>query len=168
MSELKRVVVVDENDEFVKYEEFFAAKEQKVIRRAARVFVFNESGKLLLQKRSQHVLHPGLLDQSVGGHVDEGETYHEAAVREMKEELGLSGVPLVEVVTSYRTRLHHNGIYTAVVADGCEINFDSHEVETVRWVTTKELDLLLETELDLFTESFPQVWRELRDKIIPS
>ena len=71
-------------------------------RRVSRVFVFDESGNILLQKRSQTMLsYPGLWDQSAAGHVDIGEAYKDAAKRELYEELGLE-LNLVEVATSHR------------------------------------------------------------------
>ena len=88
-SEHKKVVVVDENDNVIGAEYMFDAIEKKMLRKVSRVFVFDQQGKILVQRRSASVVRPLLLDQSVGGHVDEGETYYEAAERELMEELGL-------------------------------------------------------------------------------
>ncbi len=54
--------------------------------RVAAVFVFDDNRNLLLQV---HEGHGGQLDHTVGGHVSSGEDYKTAAVREMKEEVGL-------------------------------------------------------------------------------
>lgn len=49
-----------------------------------------ERTEILLQKRSEDKdSFPGCLDSSCAGHADAGETFLEAAVREMNEELGL-------------------------------------------------------------------------------
>jgi isopentenyldiphosphate isomerase len=62
----------------------------ELIHRVAHVLVFNDQGDLFLQKRSlQKDVQPGKWDTSVGGHVNLGESYLEAAAREMKEELGI-------------------------------------------------------------------------------
>jgi len=59
--------------------------------RAVHVLVFDEHGRLFLQKRSMKKdTSPGLWDSSCSGHLDVGETYDAAAVRELGEELGLS------------------------------------------------------------------------------
>lgn len=59
--------------------------------RAVHVLVHNAAGALLLQKRSLHKrVQPGCWDTSVGGHVDPGESYEEAALRELGEELGIN------------------------------------------------------------------------------
>jgi isopentenyldiphosphate isomerase len=52
--------------------------------------VLRTNSKVLLQQRSKRDLwHPGLWTLSCTGHVKSGETYREAAKRELDEELGL-------------------------------------------------------------------------------
>ncbi|MBT3220340.1 MAG: NUDIX domain-containing protein [Proteobacteria bacterium] len=59
--------------------------------RAIHILVFNDAGELFLQQRSRFKrIQPGRWDSSVGGHVDPGESYEEAAVREVGEELGVT------------------------------------------------------------------------------
>ena len=59
--------------------------------RAVHVLVWDKQGRLLLQKRSRTKdLEPGKWDCSVGGHLEVGESYAAAAVREAQEELGLA------------------------------------------------------------------------------
>lgn len=163
-----KVIIVDGQDTVIGAEDILVARERGLIRRAARVFVFNEKGEVLVQRRSTSVLHPLLLDQSVGGHVDEGETYREAAEREMVEELGLSGVPLDEVATSYRTPYHFNGIYRAVIAASQTISYNPSEVFEVIWYAPDDLTRQMLCSPNEFTSSFPYVWLDLRDKMIPS
>jgi isopentenyldiphosphate isomerase len=62
-----------------------------LVHRVVHVLVFDEAGRLLLQKRSQTKdVAPGKWDTSVGGHVSPGEDIEDAARREMQEELGIS------------------------------------------------------------------------------
>lgn len=70
--------------------------------RASHVWIYNSKGDLLLQLRARDKkLFPGLWDISASGHVMAGETPEEAAIREVKEEVGLdiskSDLILVEV-----------------------------------------------------------------------
>src|SRR5512135_642118 len=66
-----------------------------LIHRVVHVLVFDTHGRLLLQKRSlSKDVAPGKWDTSVGGHVNPGEDIESAALREMREELGMAGVEL--------------------------------------------------------------------------
>lgn len=59
--------------------------------RAVHVFVFNGRGEIFLQKRSMlKDCFPGTWDSSASGHLDAGEAYDDCAVRELREEIGLS------------------------------------------------------------------------------
>jgi len=61
-----------------------------LVHRAVHVVVFSPDGRILLQKRKMTKdIQPGKWDTAVGGHLDHGETYETAAVREMSEELGI-------------------------------------------------------------------------------
>jgi len=58
--------------------------------RAVHVLVHDRHGRFYLQKRSTRKrIQPGKWDSSVGGHVDPGESYEQAAQRELAEELGV-------------------------------------------------------------------------------
>lgn len=60
--------------------------------RTAHVVVRSRDGRILLQKRSAAKdIQPGRWDTAVGGHLHLGETYEQAARREMAEEIGLDG-----------------------------------------------------------------------------
>jgi isopentenyldiphosphate isomerase len=59
--------------------------------RAVHVFVRNSAGELFLQKRSADKrIQPGKWDTSIGGHVESGQSYEAAALKEAFEELGLA------------------------------------------------------------------------------
>ncbi|HTZ17101.1 MAG TPA: NUDIX domain-containing protein [Dissulfurispiraceae bacterium] len=99
-------------------------QDPSLLHKVAHVLVFNESGELLLQRRSMNKdVEPGKWDTSVGGHVSPGEDIKAAAFREMEEELGIScndmdflysyifsGRHESELVFSYRCT--HNGPFT--------------------------------------------------------
>lgn len=117
----------------------------------ARVVVTNERGDVALLRR--RVL--GFTYWEVpGGHVEEGETLHQAAVREIDEELGLDlvDVPLHRAGT---VRIHH--LYLAEVAGRPVLHMSGPEVARGRtgnryqpqWVARERLRRLLIWPLDV-------------------
>jgi isopentenyldiphosphate isomerase len=86
--------VVDEEDKVVGKAERNDIYERKLPHRIVHVLIFNERGEMALQKRSATVSFcPSHWSTAVGGHVMSGESYHQAALREFDEELGLT-VPI--------------------------------------------------------------------------
>jgi 8-oxo-dGTP pyrophosphatase MutT (NUDIX family) len=65
---------------------------------AVNLLLVNARGEVLLQRRPEDKENGGRWDKTVGGHVDEGESFDEAAVREAGEELlGDGGSPRVRL-----------------------------------------------------------------------
>ena len=82
--------VVDECDRVLRAEPRDLVHVNNLLHRAVHMLIFNSQGDLLLQKRSiWKDRNPGRWDASAAGHVDSGETYSEAARREIGEELGI-------------------------------------------------------------------------------
>jgi len=133
-----------------------AHSDASYLHRVVHVLVFDEQGRLLVQKRSMNKdVGPGLWDVSVGGHVIPGELPLEAAYREMKEELGIEFVDLhflydhifygeeeSEFVSTYECT------YTG------KIFFDHDEIEAIRLMDFEEIDGQLGKHV--FTEHFEQ------------
>jgi len=85
--------VVDETDTVIGQAPRATVHRDGLRHRAVHVLVHNRKGEIFLQKRS-HLKdnHPGVWDSSAAGHLDAGENYASAAVRELEEELGITGV----------------------------------------------------------------------------
>lgn len=129
-----------------------------LVHRVAHVLVFNRQGDLLLQKRSRHKdIQPGRWDTSVGGHLDPGESYLEAARREMGEELGISGIPLTYLYPSrVRNEIESENVATYLARYDGEVVFAPEEIDEIRFWRPAEIEASLGT--GLFTPNFEEEW----------
>lgn len=86
------------------------------------LWLYTKNGEILLQQRShKKAIYPLLWDVSVAGHIDAGETFLQAAIRETEEEIGLK---LNEYqLTKIGTRLHES-----VYKDGNIKDFEFHQI----------------------------------------
>jgi isopentenyl-diphosphate delta-isomerase type 1 len=133
-----------------------------LIHRVAHVLVFNPVGGLLLQKRSMRKdIQPGRWDTSVGGHLDPGESYLEAARREMKEELGVSGVPLTFLYRSkIRNKIESENVATYLTVFRGKIQFNPEEIESVHYWMAEEIESALGS--GVFTPNFEEEWESFK------
>ncbi|TYO99689.1 isopentenyl-diphosphate delta-isomerase type 1 [Geothermobacter ehrlichii] len=133
-----------------------------LIHRVAHVLVFNSEGRLLLQKRSAGKdIQPGKWDTSVGGHLEPGEDYLTAARREMREELGISGVPLTFLYRSkIRNAIESENVATFMARYDGPIDFAPEEISEVRFWSGEEIDRHLGS--GMFTPNFEEEWAMFR------
>lgn len=81
--------IVSDKDDVIGSLPYDKAYETKGTIRIAHIYLFDKRGSLILQQRSFHKpLNGGTWMMSAGGHVRAGESYEEAAHRELIEELG--------------------------------------------------------------------------------
>ena len=159
---------VDDNDNIVGIMPIEQIIEKGLNRRASRVFVFNESGNVLISKRSKHVMKPLKFDPSMGGHVEVGESYLEAAKRELIEELGIdvSAYTLREVTTPYVGDGFVSALYKVTVPDDFNVSYDENEIDSVYWMSPLEVDTLIDVSIEDCTKSLVNSWKMFRDKLI--
>jgi isopentenyl-diphosphate Delta-isomerase len=91
-------IVVDQNDRVLGYRKRSECHHDKtLIHRSVGVLIYDDQGRLLLQKRSlTKDTDAGKWGISAAGHVRKGQTYRQAIERELKEELGVK-LPLKKV-----------------------------------------------------------------------
>jgi isopentenyl-diphosphate delta-isomerase type 1 len=115
--------------------------------RGVHVFLFTPDGKMLVQKRSaDRVTSPSMLDCSVSEHVRAGENYLDAAIRGMKEEMGITGVdvrPLVKFRMSYGVNDNEISVLYEGTIDSALVLFDPIEVESIQYLKMDELKEML-------------------------
>ncbi len=153
---MANIVYVDKDDNVIGAGPQREAHEKGIIHRVIRIYLYNSKGEILIQKRGAHLrTNPGKWNESVAGHVDEGETYLDAAKREMEEEIGVTGVDLEEVKKLYMEekedkRRRFTTLYRARY-DG-EVRPDFDEVSEVRWITPEALRAEMTEHPDWYTE----------------
>lgn len=85
----EQVILVDRNDNEIGLMAKMEAHEKGVLHRAFSVFVFNQHGEMMLQRRALSKYHsPGLWSNTCCSHPRKGETALEAAHRRTVEEMG--------------------------------------------------------------------------------
>jgi isopentenyldiphosphate isomerase len=132
------VIVVNEKDEVVGTMPRAQAHKDGTPHRIVVVYVENPAGDILVQVRMS-----GRLDHSSAGHVDPGETYLDAARRELDEELGIDNVELISIGKGMSKESSKEGNCTHVfeifmcVAEPGVLQPD--EVRNVYWANPKEV-----------------------------
>jgi isopentenyl-diphosphate delta-isomerase len=133
------VIIVDQNDAPIGQGKKYSAHQQGLLHRAFSVFVFNDQGKLLLQKRASSKYHSGgLWSNTCCGHPRPGETTLRAAHRRMQEEMGFDCVLLETGVFAYIADLR-NGLYENEIDHvfigryGGPVNPNHQEVDDYVW-----------------------------------
>ena len=92
----ERIIIVDRSNRKTGVVERAEMRRCNHIHRASYILVFNCSGELFLQKRTDcKDIYPGRYDIAAGGVVLAGESYEQSAERELSEELGIEKVPLI-------------------------------------------------------------------------
>jgi isopentenyldiphosphate isomerase len=109
---MDRVIVVNEKDEQQGTMLRSEAHANGTPHRIVVTYVENGLGQIVIQVRRD-----GSLDHSSAGHVDPGESYAEAALRELREELGIEGVQLTKIDHATSDEYTANGGITRHVFD---------------------------------------------------
>ncbi len=82
--------IVDENDNIIGQESREKIHNEGLLHREIHVYFITPDREVIFQHRAKDKdTYPNLLDATVGGHVDLGDSYQEAVIREIKEETGL-------------------------------------------------------------------------------
>jgi len=149
---MPNVTIVNEQDEVVGAVSESELYEKKYLHRIVHVLLFDKDGKIMLQMRSKTKSYaPSYWVTSAGGRVDEGETYEEAAYREMKEEIGVS-VELKEMFKDYyeqsglesKTGLRIFMTIFSAQYQGEKLTLQESEVERTEFFTIEEIKKMIE------------------------
>lgn len=150
--------IVDENDKVIGK---ISSQIQNTVKpsqlRFINIILINNNKEILVPKRSSNRrIFPNCYDFSVGGHVNSGEEYIEAAYRELKEELGIRNVELQEIAYFSPFKSSSNTFQKVYILkyDNPIINYDHEGIEKLYYMTEKEIIELLQYKPEMFKTDY--------------
>ncbi|WP_309400525.1 NUDIX hydrolase [Cerasicoccus maritimus] len=159
--------VVDEQDVVIGQAPRYQVHAEGLRHRAVHILVWNSQNQLFLQKRSMNKDQmPGVWTTSCSGHVDSGENYDIAAVREISEELGIhvSGIEQMDLLFKHPACRYTGEEFVQVYSltwDG-EMTLDPVEIDSGAWYAPDELDALIRADRRNYAPSFRLIWGRVR------
>ena len=151
--------VVNEHDEVIGQERRSEAHRLGKWHRAVHILVWNRRRQILLQKRSSTKdLAPDTWDSSAAGHLAAGEEYDAAAVREVREELGVS--PILRRVRKFEAHRDLGWEFVWLYETTAEgpFEFPRTEISEVRWWNPDEVSRAIRASPADFAPSFRHIW----------
>lgn len=156
--------IVNERDEVTDRKPRSEVHARGLLHRAVHVLVFNSRGEVFLQKRSlKKDRQPGVWDSSSSGHVDSGEDYDACAVRELREEIGLSVAQTprrqFKIDACEETDAEFVWVYRCE-SDG-PFTLHPDEIDEGGWFTPTEVTRWMNERPQDFASAFMFLWRKL-------
>ncbi len=167
----EQVVLISENDDILGQMEKMQAHENGLLHRAFSVFLFNEQGEMLLQKRAPQKYHsPQRWTNAVCSHPRIDETYEEGAKRRLKEELGIDAEITPKFHFIYKAYVggnlwEHELDHVFTGEYNGSFNLNQEEVSEVRFVSMEQLNREVEDNPDHFTEWFKIILDEYQHNL---
>ena len=168
-SEAEELILVDANDAELGY----LSKAQchdgaGQLHRAFSVFLFNDTGELLLQQRSQSKrLWPGYWSNTCCSHPRRGETMQVATERRLLDELRVTSTLQFVYKFEYQAAFGEFGsenelchVYLGRIAGSVTPN--ANEVDAIRYLSAAALDNELDNLPNEFTPWFKLEWQALK------
>jgi isopentenyl-diphosphate delta-isomerase len=160
----EQVILVDENDRETGAMEKMEAHRTGSLHRAFSLFLFDGSGRTLLQQRANAKYHSGgLWTNACCGHPRPGEGIVQAVIRRCGEELGATVQPLHQFSFRYRAHflngLQEHEVDHVLFAEAPDrFSPDPREVNALRWTAPEDLTLDLQEHPDRFTAWLHHCW----------
>jgi isopentenyl-diphosphate Delta-isomerase len=163
------VVLVDPRDNEVGVAPKLAAHLEGSLHRAVSVFILNEFGEMLLQRRAEGKYHSaGLWSNACCSHPRPGESPEQTAARRLEEEMGISCTLEYVFTFLYHAQLgdgltEHELDHVFVGTAGGDPVPNRLEVAEWRWAPIPDVERELAAQPERFTAWFPIALRRLLD-----
>lgn len=170
MDDKELLDIVDNNDNVIGKDTKENKFANELITRNVAIFIIDEAGKLIIAKRAAHKKSfPGRFDLAACGNVKAGESYQEAAARELIEELGIDcDVKMLEKTYNEfpengKSLKYYTGIFLGKYSHDIMLN---DELESFKKLSINEVQNLIDKNPGLFTPGFVNDFLLVKDKII--
>jgi 8-oxo-dGTP pyrophosphatase MutT (NUDIX family) len=137
--------IVDENDEITGKASWPDIREKNLLHRGTGIIIFNSKKEIFVHQRALAMKKdPGLYAVFVGGGVAFGESYDEAAVRELLEETGIAGALLNFLFkTKYEQKDNRAFVQIYSCRNDSHIRMQEEEIMDGFFVSLKKLKELM-------------------------
>jgi isopentenyldiphosphate isomerase len=143
--------------------------------RSAHVWIYNSKKEILLQLRAKSKnLFPNVWDIAVAGHVSKNEQPIDAAIRETREEIGLTikkddlkFFKTIKESTVYKNIKNNeiDHVYLLKIDDISKISVQKKEVQKIKFFPLKQLINQLQTKPEKFLSAHGKYWTIVINKI---
>jgi len=144
---MEKLILVNEKDGAIGLEEKVKCHQGKgILHRGFAILLFDDQGQVLIQKRAaSKMLWPLYWETTCASHPRENESYEDAGIRRLKEELGIN-IPL-KLVDKFMYYSFYKDVgaeheLCAILAgqyNEKEISFNDNEVADLKWISIDDL-----------------------------
>lgn len=91
MKNIQKLNIIDEDERIIGEDTRSDIHKKGLLHKEIHVWFYTSKGEIIFQRRGKNKdTYPNLLDATVGGHVEIKDNYQDAALREIKEETGIT------------------------------------------------------------------------------
>ncbi|MFY7910149.1 MAG: isopentenyl-diphosphate Delta-isomerase [Emticicia sp.] len=164
---MAQVILVDEKDQVLGFEEKLKAHQEGKLHRAFSILIFDDEGKMLLQKRALGKYHcAGLWSNACCSHPSPNETLEKAIHGRLLFEMGFDCTLSKKLSFIYKTQFDNgliehefDHVFTGIFSG--TPNFNPEEVSDYKWITIDNLRQDIVSNPQNFTVWFTLICQKL-------
>ena len=161
-----KVILVDNNDNQIGLMPKLEAHEKGVLHRAFSVFIFNNHGELMLQRRALTKYHsPGLWTNTCCSHQRDGESNISSGKRRLNEEMGFDTELFEKTSFIYKAKfdnglIEHEFDHVLVGSYNHSPIINSIEVDSWKWMSMENVKKDINDHPDNYTAWFKIIFEK--------